>query len=212
MTLQIASDLHLDQLTKYSNEKLVIPDGDVLILAGDICNICSIKKHTNFFKYLNKHFRKVIYVPGNHEFYTDDDIPIFDLEIKLLDFLKDFPNVVYLNNDTLYLRDYVITGTCLWWDAIENPNKWFRMKISNEEIKKMYIKGIECIQTATGQEQEKKHIIVTHYPCTHDFKCKPDIWVSGHTHKNFTELRTGVLHVSNQRKGEGFSSSVMVKI
>lgn len=71
MKIQLCSDLHLDQINFYSNENLVYPEGDVLVLAGDICHVCEIEKHSNFFKYLDDNFQYIVYVPGNHEFYND---------------------------------------------------------------------------------------------------------------------------------------------
>lgn len=73
--LRIASDLHLEAFSQRNLDSLVvdfIPEDErdsesVLILAGDICSVPSLL--VGFIKRLQPRFQRVIFVPGNHEYY-----------------------------------------------------------------------------------------------------------------------------------------------
>ena len=69
MKIQIASDLHLELRKDWmpnSEEFRSVPDRDVLVLAGDIGT------YMNAMAFIKKELAvsPVIYVPGNHEYYT----------------------------------------------------------------------------------------------------------------------------------------------
>ena len=51
MNLQIASDLHLDQLKNKDYKKFIYPVADVLILAGYICHIENLYSYSDFFSF-----------------------------------------------------------------------------------------------------------------------------------------------------------------
>jgi predicted phosphodiesterase len=73
--IRVASDLHLEQWTGQTAEFLVktfvAPDErdaeSVLVLAGDISS--KFDQLIAFLREIEKRFLKVIYIPGNHEFY-----------------------------------------------------------------------------------------------------------------------------------------------
>lgn len=63
---QIYSDLH----TEFSNTfPKILPLCDTLILAGDICVITN-KNFIPFMEYCSIHWKTIVYVLGNHEFYV----------------------------------------------------------------------------------------------------------------------------------------------
>ena len=77
MNFQIASDLHLDKLyvpsilTGYGIEvkdykDIIRPRSDILILAGDICHISEVDRHTPFFQYVSDNFQYVLYLSLIH--------------------------------------------------------------------------------------------------------------------------------------------------
>jgi predicted phosphodiesterase len=76
--IRVASDLHLEQLLGQREEFLAmtfVPEDprdaeSVLVLAGDISS--KPKQLLEFLGWVEKRFLKVIYVPGNHEFYGHD--------------------------------------------------------------------------------------------------------------------------------------------
>ena len=76
MKIQIASDLHLKFGNRTGPAKrafVPVPDRDVLVLAGDIGR----QKQARAFVERELATSPVVYVPGNHEYYSDrsrDDI------------------------------------------------------------------------------------------------------------------------------------------
>ena len=69
MKIQIASDLHLEKRRDYEPELhdfFPVEDRDVLVLAGDIGT------YMQAWSFIEQELRRspVIYVPGNHEYYS----------------------------------------------------------------------------------------------------------------------------------------------
>ena len=89
LNLQIVSDIHIE----YKNDEIpnpldyITPTAEILILAGDIGSLYKIKQLKGFLDILCKHFKTVIYVPGNHEYYLMTDynhLPMEELTNRLL--------------------------------------------------------------------------------------------------------------------------------
>ena len=74
MVIQFASDLHLEfpANRRFLKENPLRPVADILILAGDIMPINQIDEHAEFLDELSANWKKVIWIPGNHEFYGSD--------------------------------------------------------------------------------------------------------------------------------------------
>lgn len=68
LRIGVLSDIHLELLGKYP---FVLPDSDVLVLAGDIFNdIASSKDVNEFYRKIDEQsYRAIIQVNGNHEFW-----------------------------------------------------------------------------------------------------------------------------------------------
>lgn len=126
MKLTIYSDLHLEFDSNFFPEN---PGSDVLILSGDICVADyftrgeeSPKKKTagkflEFFAHCSKEWDHIIYVAGNHESYQGR----FDrTSIVLREVLKEFPNIHYLDNESIEINGYLFLGTTLWTDVNKN--------------------------------------------------------------------------------------------
>ena len=68
-----ASDIHLE----FGKPDFTLPDADVLILAGDIVPVIDLESSKtligtyalHFFKEVSAKYNKVIWCPGNHEYY-----------------------------------------------------------------------------------------------------------------------------------------------
>lgn len=114
--IQLASDIHLEfgSLPLLNNV-----GGDVLILAGDIM----MAKHKNnlerslhyhkFFEHVAKQFDYIIYVPGNHEHYSN---LYNDTEQDLKEFLRIYPHIYVLNNNSVEINGVLYIGSTLWTD------------------------------------------------------------------------------------------------
>jgi Icc-related predicted phosphoesterase len=120
MIISLVSDLHLD----YSGYQ-ELPGGDVLLLAGDICEAKELGKEFHstklldrkpgafpcydFFHYECAKYKKVFYVMGNHEHYRGR----FDLT---KDFIKSMmpDNVTVLDNEVVEYEGVMFMGGTLW--------------------------------------------------------------------------------------------------
>jgi len=116
MKIQLYSDLHLE-FQRFSVAQHVA--GDVLVLAGDIA---PLPTHTyelkEFLVECAFNYEKVIYVPGNHEYYHGDFSEVND---DILDLQEKFTNVHVLldGNDFMY-KDVTFIGGTMWTD-LSNP-------------------------------------------------------------------------------------------
>ena len=104
MKVQYMSDVHLE----FGSMKMPEVTGDVLVLAGDI------HVGTGAVEWINEaaaHWKDIIYILGNHEFYHND---VF----KLIEALKQpgvfEPNVHFLNNETITIEGVKFAATTLW--------------------------------------------------------------------------------------------------
>ena len=122
MNIQFVSDLHLDV-----GGFLDLPGGDVLILAGDICEAKELRKEFHetkllgrkpgafpchdFFEFVVPKYKKVFMVMGNHEHYRGRFDKTYD-ELKSL-----LPgNVSLLENECEEYEGVLFLGATLWTD------------------------------------------------------------------------------------------------
>ena len=73
MKIRYFSDLHLEFIKPNIIERILrkIPLGidEICILAGDIGNPYQTN-YDIFMKFISKHFKKIFYITGNHEYYN----------------------------------------------------------------------------------------------------------------------------------------------
>lgn len=168
---QIASDIHIE-----SNEQRVIdtlkPVAEYLILAGDIGQPVDSNYHT-FFQYVTSNWKKVIYVPGNHEYYdTTGIMTINRTNLMIEDMAEKYDNLYYLNNGQVQIDDITIIGSVLW-SSPEYKDKLtdFRMNIFDDEgcitLDRFKNLNRECIEylekTLNNIDDERKVIVITHF-------------------------------------------------
>lgn len=116
MKIRLVSDLHLE----FSDIHITNDDCDVLILAGDILTIEHLnttddsekgKRYRDFLKRCTDDFPTVIYVAGNHEFYHGDFVKSLQ---EVRDYCAQYPNLYFLENDTVMVDDVAFVGATLW--------------------------------------------------------------------------------------------------
>ena len=119
MKIQFASDLHLEFGAQRAaiNGKRLLPKGEILILAGDICYLKEEHFRFEFFNYCADHWKETYVIPGNHEFYDDsfqiqDALDGFELEIR--------SNVRYLNNKAIDLDGARMIFSTLWTNITDH--------------------------------------------------------------------------------------------
>ena len=107
MQIQIASDLHIEYINQMIDvNKFIVPKAPILILAGDIGSLYLYDQLHRFLSKLSQKFKYILYVPGNHEFYTMNDIkplPFRFLANRLYQLENSIPNLYILNRLWSYL-------------------------------------------------------------------------------------------------------------
>lgn len=119
MRIQLVSDLHLE----FSDINIQNQNSaDVLILSGDIMIASKVNlpnseygiRFRDFLKRVSFQFPHVVYVAGNHEFYSDGKF--FDGIDQLRAACAVHDNVYFLERDMKIIDDVVFVGGTLWTD------------------------------------------------------------------------------------------------
>lgn len=129
MKVKVVSDLHLE-MCEYGG----VPDlgsGEILILGGDILCARHFKKngtlHQVYNDFLQKcinNFDEVLYINGNHEFYS------FHYETTFNVLKEHLPSKIHLlENDYVKINDWIFIGSTLWTD-FRNENALEMMEAS----------------------------------------------------------------------------------
>jgi predicted phosphohydrolase len=119
MRIHYMSDLHLE----FGALDKPLPEGDVVILAGDITLLAAmdpaktdasaqrVREATQrFFGAVTSRFAKVVYLMGNHEHYG------FCIDESADAIRHYFPGVTLLENEHVALGDILLCGATLWTD------------------------------------------------------------------------------------------------
>lgn len=222
MRIQIASDLHLESYRgmDYIYTNPLQKTGDVLVLAGDVTQLNrhdddEFREVLDTWKFM---YDKIIYVPGNHEYYRGD------FGEKSGSFHEIDGNVHFLNNDVVEYQDVrFICST--FWSGVTVPTtrcindyfviKGFDMTVENEAHKQ----SVEFVKNELEKSYDGKTVVVTHHLPLEDcvseqYKGNPindafsshnpelfeydiDLWVHGHSHDHSEIEFNGVKVVRN---------------
>lgn len=197
MKITVVSDLHMEfSPITLTNEQ----QADVLILAGDILmseilhdyprgsdketyhSSRQLKawRFREFLQECSDNFTNVIYVAGNHEFYQGKFY-------SGLEYLREecsfYPNVHFLEKNTVTIDDVIFIGATLWTDAnkgdpltmyqlphmmndyriIRNDHSGFR-RLSIEDTVKRHHESMDYIEMMVeNSASDKKIVVVTHH-------------------------------------------------
>lgn len=230
VNFQVVSDLHIETSEGIPSALTYItPVAEILILAGDIGRIHKIVQLKTFLTDICSHFKIVLYVLGNHEYYRVPgytDKTMEDLFNDLLHIKQDIPNLYILNRDSVIIDDVCIAGCTLWSEPLIEVPK-FIVKIHTMTTRKyydLYCQDLEYINNMIKycQEHKLKLVMITHHSPTYyvashkkedkysslyasnldHLLIKENIhtWVYGHIHKNYDiKSRGGTRVVSNQK-------------
>jgi len=174
MKFQLVSDIHLEFLDDYQyivDSFLEYDRKDtVLIVAGDLH---TGTKGINFLKKLLPHYKKIIYVMGNHEYYYNDINTLAD-EIRNEIFEA---NIVLLENQSCEIDDVIVIGSTLWSKGSLSIQDFMQMNdyhcikdggvaLSPIETRQKHYKAIGYLYTKlneVSQKDYKKVIVATHH-------------------------------------------------
>jgi len=233
-TLQFASDLHIE----FAHDGIpdpaeyITPTADVLILAGDIGSLYNIEQLKGFLSILSTMFQAVLYIPGNHEYYTMNNhrsVSFRALEKRLEKLSQDIPQLHILNRSSVRIGDICIVGCTLWTNPqCKIPPYIVRVHgMNTEEYKRLHLKDLSYIKKMTSYCHKKKYrmVVVSHHPpslkALEGLKKKKQIislyatdldhllkkedmelWICGHTHKNMDFVSDGGCRVLSNQKGK----------
>jgi Icc-related predicted phosphoesterase len=149
------SDIHNNQ------DVLNLPEGDLLLVAGDMTDTASYKELSAFSSFLTNQkdkFRKIIIVPGNHEITFDEKFylksgeryhkPLLDNK-KAKELLLSNPNITYLEDSGCEFEGVKIWGTP-WIPPI---GKWAFSLPNSKFAKEIF-----------GKIPEDTDILISHAP------------------------------------------------
>lgn len=173
MKIQIMSDIHL---CWFDYQPQIEPDVDLVVLAGDLW---TGRKGAQWAIEHFKNVSNVVYVAGNHEFYTNA-IP---KTINDLYTLTKNTNVSFLENDLITIGNLNIYGCSLWinyelFDDKETSmnscrlrlNDYKKIRISPQFRKfspgdavSLHKKSMLWLQVELSKRKQQKNIIVTHH-------------------------------------------------
>ena len=120
MKIQYCSDLHLEfpENKEFLKINPIQPNGDILLLAGDIVPFVVIDNHKDFFDYLADNFKYTYWVPGNHEYYR------FDIINKSGTLNEKIRSNVFLVNNTSVIHHNVKYIFSTLWTKIRPAYQW----------------------------------------------------------------------------------------
>jgi UDP-2,3-diacylglucosamine pyrophosphatase LpxH len=190
LSFQIVSDLHIEYKNNDIPDPLnyIKPSSQILVLAGDIGSLYKFDQLKGFLQRLCVHFEIVLYVPGNHEFYTQHDyhsppVSMESLENRLYNLENDIDNLFILNRSSVVLNDVCITGCTLWTKAeVKVPKFIVRIHDMNTYLyNKRHYEDLKYINRMVEycQKNELKLIVITHH-------C-PSFDIMDNTHKALSE-------------------------
>lgn len=190
MRILTISDLHIDSGPDVAKEiltaiKMMRSDFDVLVIAGDISN-AALETAEFLRKAVYAAFKDVVFVPGNHEYYSFDMNYATSLLMGMND-RREYMHKLHVLNDTsraLKIRgkEYLFVGSTLWTDfrimgdlgrsvvTSEQCMSDFRAIVSlegkilkPEDTIKMHERSLEFMKFSVMNEHKRKIVAISHH-------------------------------------------------
>lgn len=190
MKIQIVSDLHLEfpENRKWLEENPLIPEGDVLLIAGDTIPDKRKKKAQKFYQKISEDFPFIISTMGNHEFYNgivDYAYPFYKSSIS--------ENHIRLNNRSYVIGDVKFIVSILWsfiprqsWDIVDTKMNDYRQIYREDPIHHdknpltvwdtngFYRESVQYLKEELESSMDENIVVMTHHiPCFESMEGTP---------------------------------------
>ncbi len=223
MRIQYCSDLHLEfeQNRKYIKNHPLSVSGEILILAGDIIPLHDEFFNNPFFSFISDNYKKVFWIPGNHEFYYKDINEYsksFNIELRSNINIVHNIDVQYENINFIFStlwskisinNEKIIEQSVADFDCISKNNR----KLKSADFNKLHDESLDFIKQSLDNNKTKT-VVVTHHlpsylcnspahnnsPINEAFcvdlteyieKSDANFWLYGHSHFNQKPLYIG---------------------
>lgn len=173
MKIQYCSDLHLEfqENKKHLKQFPLKTQGEILLLAGDIVLLKTMKEHNDFFSWCADNFETTYWIPGNHEYYQYD---LVNVKTPLYEKIRE--NVFLINNQTITYKNVSLVFSTLWshippqhdWTVQKNVNDFYHIKnngknISANDFNALHKNDFEFLKTELAKPTDIQSIVVTHH-------------------------------------------------
>lgn len=186
MKVSVVSDLHIEF------GDVTLPGGEILILAGDACELRSFQNDLNpqlnrknrnvarFFKEECSKYDRVLYVMGNHEHYHSQ---YNTTAIKMAELVPS--NVTILEKSFVEIGDYIFMGGTMWTDmckgnpvvraVVENGMNDFRCikfhdtntgvyrKFRSQDAMNEFALTTEFFKNTLNANPDRKFVVISHH-------------------------------------------------
>lgn len=164
MRVQFVSDLHLEWIP--GNFVGIKPIGDILILAGDIVPGSApreMEKFRQFLTHYSPHYFKIIHVPGNHEYWSDDvrrgAIPMQNINGMFSHLENEFPKYKFIPRGDIQIRcgekKYTILCSTLWTEIPPDQQKAIKSHMHDYDM--IWIKAAAGIRKLLPKDVARIH-------------------------------------------------------
>lgn len=173
MKLQYASDLHLEfpDNREFLGVNPLKPEGDILVLGGDIVPLRELDMYTDFFDYVSDNFALTYWLPGNHEYYRSD---LNDRGITLNGKIRE--NIFLVNNMSV-IKDGIRLVFSTLWTNVSPPHQfeiqaaysdfhyiWYNGKlISVNDYNSLHNKCLAFLKEELKKETGGTTVVITHH-------------------------------------------------
>jgi predicted phosphodiesterase len=206
MKARIFSDLHLE----FGWDMQEIPEGEVAIVAGDICYS---KQAHEVFGTLSQKYEKVLFVLGNHDYYTNDPRRV---EETIESLGATYPNLHWLHHSRqpIIVGQTKVVGTTLWFPKdpdnviyasrlndfhqIGGFHKWVYEENAVAQAYLQYHVSEGCVVVthhlptyASVSQEMQGDCLNRFYVCPMDKLIgsrSPKYWIHGHTHVSLNRV------------------------
>jgi len=153
MKVQMINDLHLE----FDAWPVLIPEGDVLTVAGDLCTWTTRETGLEWLREQAKLFEHVFFVPGNHEYYNGGFHTVQNYWRNQAH--MDLPdNVTVLDGGPGYIYNRVLfVGGTLWTD-LDNNNPLAKLMFQNHMMDAVKCMGLDADIVIDENEKYKEDI------------------------------------------------------